>query len=473
MDKLELVILGITGNLAQIKLLPALYDMEKSNLLPPGAKVTGIGRKNFTQTGFAEFVSAALRAENRHHRHAIDPQIEKRLLHKITYLMGDFTDPGLYSTLDQKLTLPDRIYYLATYPSLYETIFSALSTHHLLEKGNTSHRLMVEKPIGNDLPSSRHLNQVLTSFFTEDQIYRLDHYLGKETMQNILTFRFGNGIFEPIMNKDYIDHIQITSAEDFGIGQRGAYYDAVGELRDVGQNHRLQMAVLALMKAPEEFTNQSITRERIRALKSLRLIPESLVLGQYDGYLGESRVKSDSKTDTFYAFKAYLDNTRFENVPIYFRGGKSMQRTVTEISIVFKNHSLKMFNQIYNPAIKKNVLVYRIQPDEGIVLKILAKSPGSKMSVEESYMQFCYRNVTPNLPDPYESLINDVLLGDQTYFNAAAEVEAEWEQIDKLLQCHPKLETYARGSWGPKKADEMIQKDGFNWLMPSELFCQI
>lgn len=468
-----MVILGITGNLAQIKLLPALYDLEKNNSLPDGTIITGIGRKKYTRAEFASYVSGVLHTENRHHTHDIDPIVEKRLIDRISYLIGNFSDPLLYQELITRLIGTNRVFYLATFPDLYENIFRNLSNSKLVIKNDPRHRLMIEKPIGHDAASSRLINNLLLEYFSENQLYRLDHYLGKETLQNIITFRFGNGIFEPIINRDYVDHIQITAAEDFGIGSRGAYYDSVGALRDVGQNHLLQMAALSLMKAPEEFTNRSITRERIRVLKTLRVVPESLVLGQYAGYHSEPFINPDSQADTYFAFKAFLDNSRFENVPIYFRGGKQLQQTVTEVSIVFKNHSLKMFNEIYNPALKKNILVYRVQPNEGIVLKILAKTPGEKLRVEESYMQFCYRDLSGSLPDPYESLIKDALLGDQTFFNDASEIEAEWEQVDKLLANRPIPETYDKGSWGPVGADAMIASDKRIWLAPSEMFCRI
>lgn len=483
MDSFSLVIFGITGNLAQIKLIPVLYDMAQKGILPENMSVVGIARKPWTQEEFQKYFYDVLHLQNVHHLHTIKDGVFKKLCQKLRYISGNADDPNLYKNLNEyiknlskKKNQPDnRIYYLATYPDLYNEIFENLQKSGLNKQNKQSWvRLMIEKPIGHDLPSAQALNKLLLKYFTEDQIYRLDHYLGKETLQNILTFRFSNGIFEPIINKNYIDHIQITASEDFGIGARGSYYDSVGALRDVGQNHQLQMLAFATMDAPIEFSNRAVTDERIKILSELVPMPEKIVFGQYEGYKQEKNVDPNSKTDTFYALKTYINNERFKNVPIYIRAGKKLNRTVTEISIVFKNPVNRLLkNQNYGD--EPNVLIYRIQPNEGIVLKILTKEPGHEIKLKPEYMQYCYR-VDPHthyIPDPYERLIVDTIRGDQTFFNDAAEVEAQWAFTDPLEATRNKPSIYKPGSWGPKEADKLIENDGRTWLEPSMDFCRI
>lgn len=481
MDSFALIIFGITGNLAQIKLLPALYDMEEKGLLPKKMAIIGIARKLMTKEQIKKHLSSALHTENKHHPHLIKEAIFNKLFQRLHYINGDLDNSEFYLRLKQYLeqlrnqgiSCDNRIYYLATYPDLYADVFNNLKKHGLSEQVDGWVRLMIEKPIGNDLPSAKTLNTLLLQYFKEEQIYRLDHYLGKETIQNILTFRFGNGLFEPLINKEFIDHIQITAAEDFGIGKRGGYYDTVGALKDVGQNHLLQMLAFTTMDAPEKFSNQDITKQRIKILNELVPHSNKIVFGQYAGYLQEQNVKLDSHTDTFFAFKTELNNNRFKGVPVYIRGGKKLNRTVTEISIIFKvpvNQLLKHLEKGEEP----NVLIYRIQPSEGIVLKTLVKKPGSEHQVESTYMQFCYPQDTPHyLPDPYERLISDTIRGDKTFFNDAAEIEAEWAFIDAITTTYPEPIIYNSGGWGPQEADELIEKDGRKWLEPSMEFCKI
>lgn len=475
MDSLALIIFGITSNLAQIKLIPALYDMAEKGLLPENMVIIGNARKPLTKKEIEEYVARTLRSDNRHHQHEIKDQVVNDLVMKIHYLDGNLDDSNFYLKLKDFLNNLDKsgkgpknhIFYLATYPQLYHHIFENLHAVGLNQQKNGWSRLMIEKPIGNDLKSAKKLNKLLLKYFSEDQLYRLDHYLGKETLQNILTFRFANGIFEPQINKEYIDHIQITAAENFGIGKRGGYFDSVGMLKDVGQNHQLQMLAFTTMDNPKEFTNRAVTDERIKILNKLVPFPKKVVLGQYQGYRNEENVSPKSQTNTFYAFKTEINTKKFKGVPIYIRAGKNLKETVTEISIIFKS---------------SNVLIYRIQPNEGIVLKILTKKPGHKIEFEEQYMQFCYRvptssayrqNSAHTLPDPYERLISDAIRGDQTFFNDAEEVEASWAFIDPLVTTKRPVFTYKPGSWGPKEADELIEEDGRKWLEPSMLFCRI
>lgn len=474
MNSFALVIFGITGNLAQIKLIPALYDMEEKGLLSDDMTIVGVARRDMSTPELQKYIHQVLQLENIHHRHEIKEKVFQKLCKRLKYLSGDVTDQKLYAKLRDQLKHRNRIYYLATYPDLYHYVFENLQRYELNLQNSGWVKLMIEKPIGFDLQSARELNHLLLNYFTEDQVYRLDHYLGKETLQNILTFRFANDIFEPLINKDFVDHIQITATEDFGIGRRGGYYDQVGALKDIGQNHQLQMLAFATMDAPREFSNEAVTKERIKILKGLIPLPEKIVFGQYEGYIKEENVSPDSKTDTFYALKTCINNPRFKDVPIYIRGGKKLARYVTEISIIFKNPTNRLFKNIVSGD-EPNILIYRIQPNEGIVLKILTKLPGHEAKLQPEYMQYCYR-IDPHthyIPDPYERLLVDTIRGDQTFFNDAEEVEAQWAFVDPLVKARGKPHIYKPGSWGPKAADELIEADGRHWLEPSLDFCKI
>lgn len=479
MDSFALIIFGITGNLAQIKLIPALYDMAEKDLLPENVSIIGIARKPMNDDEFCSYINGVLTKDNHGHKHD-NQEVSNKLLSKFHYLDGHLDDPDFYSKLKDYLNnltkggtnCDNRIYYLATYPDLYQQIFENLQGQDLNKQDKGFVRLMIEKPIGNDLQSAKELNALLHQYFAEDQIYRLDHYLGKETLQNILTFRFGNGLFEPLMNKDYIDHIQITALEDYGIGARGGYYDKVGSLKDVGQNHQLQMLAFATMDAPTEFTNEAVTRERLKILQNLMPNPDKIVFGQYEGYKNEPNVSPDSKTDTYYALRTEINNERFRGVPIYIRAGKKLKQTVTEISVVFKTPVNRLFKE-EKSGMEPNVLVFRIAPNEGIVLKILAKKPGHTTELTNEYMQFCYKYLDAELPDPYEHLISDTIRGDQTFFNDAQEVEAQWAFVDPLAEKRTEPAQYQAGTWGPEEADKLIREDGREWLEPSMDFCPI
>ncbi len=480
MEKFALIIFGITSNLAQIKLIPALYDIEEKGLLPEDTALIGAARSKKTDKEFKDYFHQVLHLENRHHKHAIREDVFDKLSSNLHYLDGDLDDPSFYIKLKKYLDalskggIRNKVYYLATYPNLYEAIFKNLKKINLNKEDGGWVRLMIEKPIGNDRKSAKKINDLLLKYFNEDQIFRLDHYLGKETLQNILTFRFGNGIFEPLINNKFIDHIQITASEDFGVGERGGYYDKVGALKDVGQNHLLQMLAFATMDAPDKFTNQAVTKERIKILKVLEPMPEKIVFGQYKGYLKEKNIQANSKSDTFFAFKTEIKNERFKGVPIYIRGGKKLKQTATEISVVFKNPVNRLFKNMHW-GMEPNVLIYRIQPNEGIVLKILVKKPGHDVELEPNFMQYCYKQDLHShpFPDPYERLLFDAIKGDQTFFNDAQEVETEWAFIDPLARIRRNPIIYKEGSWGPKEADELIEEDGRVWLEPSMEFCAL
>lgn len=460
MNSLTLVIFGVTGNLAQNKLLPAIYNLSKNNMLPLDVKIIGISRSLNSTQEFKKYVASALKIN-----------IDNAFLRSLKFIQGDAKDINLYKSLKRSVSNKNRMFYLATYPELYETIVNNLNTAKLNREKDGFSRIMIEKPIGTNLKSAKKLNSVLLEFFKEDQIFRLDHYLGKETLQNIIDFRFGNGLFEPLINSQYVDHIQITSAEQFGIEKRAGYYDATGALKDIGQNHILQMIALATMEDPVSFTNEAITRERIKVLQSLKPLPESLVYGQYSGYKKEEGVLAHSATDTFFAFKTELKSKRFKGVPIYVRAGKMLQRTATEIAIVFKLPVNRIFKDL-DCGLENNILIYRIQPNEGIVLKILSRAPGYEKKIVPSFMQFCYRDLPGEPKDAYENLIQNALEGDQTFFNDAPEIEAQWKFADKLIKRKKDIHVYKRGSWGPKASDKMIQKDGREWIVPSLEFCK-
>ncbi|MBI2329934.1 glucose-6-phosphate dehydrogenase [Candidatus Daviesbacteria bacterium] len=472
MDSFTLVIFGITSNLAQKYMIPALYDMEEKGMLAIDTNIVGIARRQMANEDLHKYIGQVLNMENIHHRHAIKEEVFNRLCDRFEYLSGEIEDQTTYDNLKKELKNKNIIFYLATYPELYSYIFEHLQKNNLSKSRTGWIRLMIEKPIGHDLPSAKALNGLLTGYFTEDQIFRLDHYLGKETLQNILTFRFANDIFEPLINKNFIDHIQITASEDFGIGKRGGYYDQVGALKDVGQNHQLQMLSFATMDAPAKFTSLSIAKEKIKIIKNLQPLPDHIVFGQYEGYQQEENVLPDSSTDTFYALKTFIKNSRFENVPIYIRAGKKLNQTATEISIVFKNPPNRLH---VNFGDEPNVLIYRIQPNEGIVFKISTKLPGYETKIKPEYMQYCYR-IDPHkhyIPDPYEKLLVDAMRGEHTFFNDAEAVEAQWAFIDPLAARRGKPAQYKAGSWGPKEADRLLEKDGRKWLEPSMDFCRI
>ncbi|MCL4367329.1 glucose-6-phosphate dehydrogenase [Patescibacteria group bacterium] len=479
MESFSLVIFGITSNLAQIKLIPALYLMAEKNLLPAKMKIIGVARKEQSNDQFREyFYQALLNLPNQNFKPK--KSVCKKLCQKLFYVSGEAQNKQLYQKLHQQLhqfyksDKHNLIFYLATYPELYQSIFQHLRLEGLNEQSSGWVRIMIEKPMGTDLKTAKHLNRLLSKYFAEDQIYRLDHYLGKETVQNILTFRFGNGLFEPLLNKKYVDHIQIISAESFGIGLRGGYYDNTGSLKDVGQNHLLELLTFAVMDAPAQFNNQEVTKQRIKVLQKLEALPAKVVFGQYQGYQNEERVNKNSQTETFFALKTYLRNNRFRGVPIYIRAGKKLAQSVTEISIIFKTPSNRLFKHL-DSGMEPNVLTYRIQPNEGIVLSILTKTPSHQLKLDQTYMQFCYRlyGREKQLPDPYVRLILDVLRGDQTFFADAKEVELEWAFIDKLLKVKRQTYPYQPQSWGPKEANQIIEQDQKTWLTPSPLVCPL
>lgn len=475
MSPFSFYLFGVTGNLAQIKVIPALYDLFEKKRIPPGSQIIGVARKEMTPDQFRSFVFDILQMPNRHHTHPIRDDVWQEMAAHLYYQSGDFSDAALYSRIKSGLDSHDihnKIFYLATYPQLYESIFTNLKTAGLTSQDKGFTRLMLEKPIGTDLSSSKRLNTQVASYFEESQVYRLDHYLGKETLQNILTFRFGNGLLEHLFNNEFVDHIQITASEDYGIGRRGTYFDSVGMLKDVGQNHSLQMLTSVTMDAPREFSNEAVTRERVRVLEKLVADPQSVVFGQYDGYTGEEFVTKDSAQDTFFALRTEIDNDRWRGVPIYIRAGKRMTQTCTEISLVFKNPINRLFSHL-DSGNEPNVLTFRVQPNEGIMFKFLSKVSGHDLKLEPQYMQFCYKHTQNDIPDAYEHLIADVIEGDQTFFNDAVEVEAQWAFTDVLSAARNIPIAYTQGSWGPQESFDLLSREDREWLEPSLVMCAI
>lgn len=479
-DSFVLVIFGGSGDLAYQKIYPALYDICEKKFFPNNYAVVGTGRR-YTQKEFYSFFQHSLTSDNRHHQHSVESATFKDLARNIYFFQGDNTDPDFYKELGSYLnklkvndvSLANRVFYVGVPQTLYPTIFENIKKSGLDKNRLGWTRVIIEKPIGFDLASARKIDKLVSSVFDQKQIFRLDHYLGKETLQNILMFRFKNRIFEEMINKDHLDHIQITAAENFGIARRGKFYEATGALLDVGQNHILQMLANATMEEPRDGSDKALADARLNLISSMVAKPADVVYGQYKkgtvdgqkvvGYRQEENVDPNSQIDTFFAMKLFVDNDRYRGVPVYIRAGKQMELWVTEISYVF-----------HGPQVENDVLTIRIQPNEGIAVKILTKVPGQDDKVEPTYMQFCYKHYYPGQTiDAYEKLLQDVFAGRHTFFNTAGEVEAQWKFIDPLSQNRSGVKLYEAGSWGPKEAFELLKKDGREWLAPYKAFCQI
>lgn len=474
-----LVIFGGSGDLAYQKIYPAIYDLAEKGLLPRNYAIVGTGRR-YTQEEFYNFFEHSLTSDNRHHRHSIKGKTFKDLEGHINFFQGDNTDPKFYKDLSLYLdklagdvSYANRVFYVGVPQSLYSAIFSNIKKSGLNKNLHGWTRVIIEKPIGEDEESARSLNKMITSVFGEDQIFRLDHYLGKETLENVLVLRFQNKIFEQLIGNKFLDHVQVTAAENFGIYKRGKFYDATGALKDVGQNHILQMLAIATLEQPKDDSDKALSDSRLALIKSLRAKHEDVVFGQYTvgsvdgkpviGYRSEEAVSPNSDTDTFFALKLFIENDRFKNVPVYIRSGKQMEMWVTEISYIFAG-----------PGVENDVLTVRVQPNEGVAIKLLTKKPGFEAKVEPTYMQFCYKHYFPGQTfDAYEKLLQDVFAGRHKFFNTAEEVEAQWHFIDPLSKNRTPTRFYKAGSWGPKEAFDLIEKDGRKWLEPYVAFCQI
>ncbi len=474
-----MVIFGATGDLAQNKLIPALFTLFKHKELPDEFLIVGFSRRDFSDDDFRDYFV-----------HLKDKKEWKEFARHLTYQKGDFSEEQGYLGLIKKLNSFDekigacitRFFYFATPPQNYGAILDYLSSTRLSEgcgqESNKWTRIIIEKPFGKDLQTAIALDEKISKIFEEKQIFRVDHYLGKETVQNILAFRFANGIFEPVWNKNYIDHIQITFAEKRGIGSRGKFFDGVGMLRDVAQNHLMQLVAAVGMEIPRSFTKEDLRTARANAIKSIKYIEPSkvqsaVVRGQYEGYKKEKDASPNSNTETFIAMKFFLDTERFSNIPFYVRAGKKMPKDEVTISVVFLQTCHILFKEYGCPEIG-NVLTIRIQPDEGIYLRIIAKKPGEKLAIETVNMHFTYKeSFETKGVDAYEKVLLDIFVGDQMLFNRSDELASSWDFITRILEGwqneeiqNPefKIQNYKPGTWGPKESDELIEKDGKKWL---------
>ncbi|MGV8024951.1 MAG: glucose-6-phosphate dehydrogenase [Anaerolineaceae bacterium] len=489
-DEIGFVIFGATGDLTRRKLLPALYQLASENRLPEKLKIIGFARRPWTDAELKRILSEGIEEYAR--IKPVDLKKVEALLENAVYLQGEFEKPEGFQELFQLLDetgIQKRIYYLATPPSIYNIIIEKLNQCGISELTSESGwtRIVVEKPFGSDLESARQLDEKLHLCFKEDQIYRIDHYLGKETVQNILVFRFANGIFEPLWNSHYIDSVQITAAETVGVESRADYFDDAGIIRDMFANHILQLLSLTAMEAPYAFNAHSVRDEKLKVLKSLRPLKDEKAIhntfrAQYGqgkmgdslikSYLEEDRVKAKSTTETYLAIKLFIDNWRWSGVPFYLRCGKRLKKRTTEIAIQFKQAPLSLFNWRNLAGDAPNVLKLRLQPDEGINLSFGAKVPGPVNEIAPVDMDFCYADAFGSEPpEAYERLLLDCMIGDATLFTRSDEALSQWEfttNIMKAWSASPEkiLPTYDPGSWGPQGADEFIEKDGRMWLNP-------
>ena len=483
-----MVIFGVTGDLARKKLLPAIYDLANRGLLPPSFALTGYGRRDWPLETFIGYVREAVVAGA---RTPFDERTWRHLSHRLRFVSGDFDDDAGFDRLaetvqaldEERGTQGNHVFYLSVPPRAFPKVLSQLARSGLSRSEPGSwRRVVVEKPFGHDLKSAQELDEVISQVFPPEAVFRIDHYLGKETVQNLLVLRFANEMFEPIWNSHYVDHVQITMAEDIGIGSRAGYYDGIGAARDVIQNHLLQLLALTAMEEPTSFDPAALRAEKVKALSAVRL-PADLDVhtarGQYlegwqggthvNGYLQEDGMNPDSTTETYAALRLDVDTRRWAGVPFYLRAGKRLGRRVTEIAVVFKRAPHLPFEASQTSELGQNALVIRVQPDEGVTLRFGAKIPGTSMEVRDVTMDFGYGHAfTENSPEAYERLILDVLLGDAPLFPLQREVELSWQILDPVL-AHwegTPIDTYRPGSWGPPSADAMIAADGREWRRP-------
>ncbi|MGN7249157.1 glucose-6-phosphate dehydrogenase [Janibacter anophelis] len=486
----SLVLFGVTGDLARKKLMPAVYDLANRGLLPPGFSLVGFARRDWADQDFGKVVYDAVRE---HARTPFREEVWRSLSEGFRFVPGTFDDDAAFDLLaqtvreldEQRGTGGNHAFYLSIPPGFFSTVCQQLQRSGLATSDDDSwRRVVIEKPFGHDLESAQELNAIVEEVFPPDAIFRIDHYLGKETVQNLLALRFANQMFEPVWNSHYVDHVQITMAEDIGIGGRAGYYDGIGAARDVIQNHLLQLLALTAMEEPTSFDAAALRTEKEKVLESVRLpadLGRSTVRGQYAagwqggdkviGYLDEDGVADGSTTETYAAMRLDIDTRRWAGVPFYLRTGKRLGRRVTEIAVVFKRAPHLPFTDTETEELGQNAVVIRVQPDEGVTMRFGAKVPGNQMEVRDVTMDFGYgRAFTESSPEAYERLILDVLLGDPPLFPRHEEVELSWRILDPIERFWSKqkgaVEQYPAGTWGPAAADAMMQRDGRTWRMP-------
>ena len=484
-----LIIFGVTGDLSRKKLMPAVYDLANRGLLPPGFSLVGFARRDWEDQDFGKVVHDAVR---QYARTPWSEEVWAQLSRGIRFVSGEFDDDAAFDRLRETIESLDKergtngnhAFYLSIPPKAFPIVTQQLSRSGLADpKPEQFRRVVIEKPFGHDLQSARELNEVVESVFPADSIFRIDHYLGKETVQNILALRFANQLYEPLWNNNYIDHVQITMAEDIGVGGRAGYYDGIGAARDVIQNHLLQLLALTAMEEPVSFDAADLRAEKEKILSAVT-IPKDLAKytarGQYTGgwqggeqvtgFLQEDGMNPKSVTETYAAMKLEINTRRWAGVPFYLRAGKRLGRRVTEIAVVFKRAPQQLFEASQTSALGQNALVIRVQPDEGVTIRFGSKIPGVGMQVRDVTMDFGYGHAfTEASPEAYERLILDVLLGEPPLFPRHEEVELSWkilDPIEKFWAANGKPEPYRPGTWGPASADRMMALDGRSWRRP-------
>ncbi|WP_156756478.1 glucose-6-phosphate dehydrogenase [Actinokineospora pegani] len=485
-----LVIFGVTGDLSRKKLMPAIYDLANRGLLPPGFSLVGFARRDWADQDFGQVVYEAVK---QHARTPFREAVWDRLSEGFRFVQGSFDDDEAFDTLaatvkeldELRGTSGNHAFYLSIPPGAFPVVTKQLARSGLANPTSADEwrRVVIEKPFGHDLTSARQLNKVVNAVFPEESVFRIDHYLGKETVQNLLALRFANQLFEPIWNANYVDHVQITMAEDIGLGGRAGYYDGIGAARDVIQNHLLQLLALTAMEEPGSFRPHALRTEKIKVLEATKPVEpygETTARGQYEGgwqggqkvpgLLQEGGFAKDSSTETYAAITLEVNTRRWAGVPFYLRTGKRLGRRVTEIAVVFKRAPHLPFDDTSTEELGQNALVVRVQPDEGVTLRFGSKVPGNTMEVRDVSMDFSYGHAfTEASPEAYERLILDVLLGEPSLFPVNKEVELSWEILDPVLRhwaSNGKPDSYPAGTWGPDSADKMLARDGRHWRRP-------
>ncbi|SMQ66705.1 glucose-6-phosphate 1-dehydrogenase [Plantibacter sp. VKM Ac-1784] len=485
-----LIIFGVTGDLSRKKLMPAVYDLANRGLLPPGFSLVGFARRDWEDQDFMEVVHESVK---QYARTEFREDVWNQLAQGIRFVPGEFGDDAAFEKLKETIeeldadrgTMGNHAFYLSIPPKAFPQVTEQLRRSGLAEPADGQwRRVVIEKPFGSDLKTARELNDIVQSVFPSDSIFRIDHYLGKETVQNILALRFANQLYEPIWNANHVDHVQITMAEDIGVGGRAGYYDGIGAARDVIQNHLLQLLALTAMEEPISFNAADLRAEKEKVLAAVRL-PDDLgaatARGQYAGgwqggehvlgFLDEDGMNPESTTETYAAMRLDINTRRWAGVPFYLRAGKRLGRRVTEIAVVFKRAPQYLFAESQTSALGQNALVIRVQPDEGVTIRFGSKVPGAGTQVRDVTMDFGYGHAfTEASPEAYERLILDVLLGDPPLFPRHEEVELSWKILDPIeeywaAQDTP-LEQYAPGTWGPSSADDLMNRDGRTWRRP-------